>query len=382
MGEEAQPIFIEGKAKFQIGNAFYRRHSQTARNLGVLAAAIYRQDVCRLRVLDAMAGSGVRSLRYFLESQADWLWVNDSNPEVSAVLRHNLEGSIAPTQYQLTFTDANRVFFECYQHQNFYDLVDVDAFGSPAPYISTSLWAVTIGGLLYLTSTDGRSATGSTPDRTLATYGAYARSHPAGHEQGLRLLIGNVQQLAAAKGYGIEPVFSLFSGQAYRVMVRLIAQPNLDTHSSGFLGYCHDCGNYQTISWRKLGRVCCTYDGNALSISGAMWLGRLHNPDDLQRMIEQAIAWQWTEDVALLELMQAEAELPPYFYKLGEIGRRGQLDIPKRSHLIQTLQDWGYQASATHIEAQAIKTTANLQTCIKAAQVSDRSESIDPSSQA
>lgn len=368
MSQGSQSISVEGKAKFEVGNAFYRRHSQIARNLGVLAAAMYRQDAGQLRVLDAMAGSGVRSLRYYLESGADWLWVNDSNPEMRAVLQHNLAGTIAPSHYQLTFKDANRVFFDCYNRQDFYDLIDVDAFGSPAPYLSTCLWAVTIGGLLYLTSTDGRSATGSTPNRTLATYGAYARSHPAGHEQGLRLLIGNVQQLAAAKGYGIEPVFSLFNGQAYRVMVRLVAQPSLNTNSSGFLGYCHACGNYQTISWRKLGQICCTHDGNCLSVSGAMWLGKLHNPNNLQRMMDLAIERQWSTDAALLKLMQSEVDLPPYFYQLGEIGRRGKLDIPKRSHLIQTLEDWGYQASATHIAAQAIKTTADMQTCIRAAQ--------------
>jgi len=37
-----------------------------------------------------MAGSGIRSLRYFYQSKADRLWVNDSNPEISEVLQQNL----------------------------------------------------------------------------------------------------------------------------------------------------------------------------------------------------------------------------------------------------------------------------------------------------
>jgi len=41
-----------------------------------LAAAVYRQKIGQLRVLEVMAGSGVRSLRYWLESGADELWVN------------------------------------------------------------------------------------------------------------------------------------------------------------------------------------------------------------------------------------------------------------------------------------------------------------------
>ena len=34
---------IEGKAQFCVGNAFYRPNSRVARDLGVLAAAIYRR---------------------------------------------------------------------------------------------------------------------------------------------------------------------------------------------------------------------------------------------------------------------------------------------------------------------------------------------------
>ena len=65
--------------------------------------------------------------------------------------------------------------------------------------------------------------------------------------------------------------------------------------------------------------------------------------------------------------MQAEAEMPPYFYPLGEIGRRGKLDLPKSDKLIQTLKDWGFRASVTHLDRQAIKTNADMKTCVEAA---------------
>jgi tRNA G26 N,N-dimethylase Trm1 len=203
-------MHVEGKAKFKVGNAFYRPKSRVARDLGVLAAAIYRFDTGSLQVLDAMAGCGVCSLRYWKESLADWVWANEGNPEHSSILHQNLEEAIAASCCQITHLDANQVFFDCYNRSNFYDLVDIDGFGSPAPFYSTSLWAVKIGGLLYLTSTDGRTATGHSPKTSLSVYGAYARAHPAAHEQGLRLLIGAVQQQAAAKRLGIEPVFSTF----------------------------------------------------------------------------------------------------------------------------------------------------------------------------
>ena len=353
----------EGSAKFGDGNAFYRSASQVIRDLGVLAAAVYKAETGNLRVLDAMTGCGVRALRYWLESGADWVLANDANPEIQATVEQNLSEAVAARQAQVTSIDANRLFFESYCQQDYYDLVDVDSFGSPAPYLSTMLWATKIGGLVYLTSTDGRTATGHLPENSLRVYGAFARCHPAAHEQALRLLIGSVQQQAAAKELGVEPIFSLCVGSTFRVMLRLVARPVLTSENYGFLGYCHRCGDYQVISWRKLGRGCAC--GNPLTLSGPLWLGKLHNGDYLKRMQVLAQRWNWQKRGDLLQVMEAEADFPPYFYTLGEIGRRGKIDIPKKHRLIEALQHEGYRATPTHINAQAIKTDANLATCIE-----------------
>jgi tRNA (guanine26-N2/guanine27-N2)-dimethyltransferase len=355
----------EGQAKFQIGNAFYRQASQVTRDLGVLAAMLYKSDTGSLRVIDAMTGCGVRTLRYWLECGADWIWANDSNPEMQPILEDNLRGAIASKHCQVTYTDANRLFFDCYNRRDYYDLVDVDGFGSAASYLSTALRATKIGGLLYLTSTDGRTATGHAPLNSLSAYGAYARCHPASQEQALRLLIGGIQQAAASMGLGVEPIFSLFTGQTYRIMLKLNANPCITLINYGFLGYCHHCGDYQTVSWQKLGKVSCRHDDTPLIVSGPMWLGQLHSAEQIRRMQPLAQQLGWLQRVKLLAIMESEADFPPYFYTLGEIGRRGKMDIPKRSHLIRSLQALGYRATATHINAQAIKTDADIATCIR-----------------
>ncbi|MDJ0717104.1 MAG: tRNA (guanine-N1)-methyltransferase [Prochloraceae cyanobacterium] len=361
---DKQNYIAEGKAKFLVGNAFYRPASKIVRDLGVLAAAIYKSDTGNLRVLDAMTGCGVRSLRYWLESGANWIWANDSNPDLGNIVRQNLAPAIAAGCTQITHRDANRIFFECYDRKDYYDLVEVDSFGSGAPYLDTMLWACKIGGLLYLTSTDGRTGTGHLPENSLRAYGAYARTHPASQEQVLRLLIGSIQKAAATKRLGVEPIFSLFAGQTYRVMLRLTSKPRLTSENYGFLGYCHRCGEYQIVSWRKLGKVCCRVDNYNLSHSGPMWLGQLHDRLHLERLKQLAQQWDWKKQVELLTLMQAEADLPPYFYTLGEIGRRGKMDVTARSRLIQALIERGYRATSTHINAGAIKTDADLLTCI------------------
>jgi len=355
----------EGRARFRVGEAFYRRETETARDLGVLAAAIYRRERGQLRVLDAMAGCGVRSLRYYLESGADWLWVNEGNPELHEVLRDNLEVTIPGDRYELVHEEANRLFLQCYADRDYYDLLDIDAFGSGAPFISTSLWAARLGGLIYLTSTDGRTISGREREKSLRVYGAYARHHPAVHEQGLRLLLGSLQQQAAAKQFGIEPIFSLFGVQTYRVMVRLVPGERLTEDNYGWLGYCHECGEFRRVSWRTLAGSNCGADGSRLILSGPMWLGALHDRAELEKMAVLAADWGWTSQVELLSVMAQEADLPPYFYKLSEIGRRGGVtELPKRDRAIAYLQERGYRAVKTHIDPEGIKTDAPLSVCI------------------
>ncbi len=362
-----QGLVQEGKATFAVGSAFYRPQSAIARDLAVLAAAVHRQRHGTLRVLDAMTGCGVRPLRYGLEAGADFVWANEGNPDLAEMLAQNL-AVLPPSTYRITHQDANQVFFTCSQQRDFYDLVDIDNFGGPAPYMSTGLWATRLGGLLYLTSTDGRATSGHDPDRSLRTYGAWARSHPAVHEQGLRLVLGHAAQTAAARGLGIEPVFSLFTGQVHRVMVRLVSKPTLTDATYGFLAYCHHCGQFQTVDWRHLGRVSCRHGSGEPSdapvLSGPLWLGPLHDEAMLTAMQTLANNWGWRSQAKRLGMMAEELALPPYYYPLGEIGRRGQMDIPNRDRLIAALQRQGYRAAVPSMDWQGVKTDAAFGDCV------------------
>ncbi|MEL6813367.1 MAG: tRNA (guanine-N1)-methyltransferase [Cyanobacteria bacterium J06598_3] len=372
----------EGAAKFCIGNAFFRSSSQTGRSLAILAALVYKQQTLQghqpFRVLDAMTGCGVRPLRYVLEAGADFVWANEGNWDLRDRLQANLSASLSPERYRITHQDANTVFFDCHQRQDFYDLIDIDSFGSPTPTLSTALWAIKLGGLLYLTSTDGRATSGRAPEKSLQTYGAYARAHPAVHEQGLRLMIGAVLQQAAARGLSAQPVFSFYNGEVNRVMVRITRNAPWNTDHYGFLAYCHSCGQFQTVPWKKLSRVNCVCTADSPPVlSGPMWLGPLHESDQLAAMYKEAkrlattvspaVAKQWKACQNLIQTMQQETPLPPYYYPLAEIGRRGKMDIPPRQQLLARLRQNGFAASTTHISAQAIKTDAPIAQCLKLA---------------
>ena len=316
-----------------------------------------------------MSGCGVRSLRYALEAGADWLWVNEGNPDTAPLLAHNLSQQLTSERYILTTRSVEQVFCEALHQQRYFDLVDLDGFGSPAAYLSNSIQVTRRGGLLYLTSTDSRSCAGHTPAASLRRFGAYARAHPAAHEQGLRLLLGMASQQALMQGWGIEPIFALCQKSLYRVMVRLVPQSHWHENQSGFIGHCHPCGHAEIVGWRALSRAQCSQPNcdRPLTLSGPLWIGDLHQAQFLQAMEQLAVGWGWESCATLLAIMRAEIPFPPYFVTLAEIGRRAKIDIPKRDRLILALQAAGHPATITHINAQAIKTTASFQTCLEIA---------------
>jgi tRNA (guanine26-N2/guanine27-N2)-dimethyltransferase len=359
----------ERAARFQVGAAFFKPETLIARDLGVLAAAVYRQQNPCLDVLDGMSGCGIRALRYALEAKTDWLWVNEANPEIAAVLRQNLR-ALRPEQVHVTTESVRHVLQDCLGQRRYFDLVDLDCFGSPAAFLTDCIRATRLNGLMYLTSTDSRTCEGHNPAASLRHFGAYARAHPATHEQGLRLLLGAISQQAVMQGFAIAPLFSYFQGQTYRVMVRLVKGHHWSEDLSGFIGHCHPCGHFDVVHWRGLSRAVCPHHETPipLTLSGPLWLGPLHDLEFLTCMRNLAQQWGWQDRQSLLALMAGEIPFPPYFFTLTEIGRHTKVDIPKRDRLITTLRSEGYAAVGTHLEAQAIKTTAAFRACVAIAQ--------------
>eukprot|EP00252_Welwitschia_mirabilis_P008843 TRINITY_DN21080_c0_g1_i2.p1 TRINITY_DN21080_c0_g1~~TRINITY_DN21080_c0_g1_i2.p1 ORF type:complete len:281 (-),score=34.81 TRINITY_DN21080_c0_g1_i2:972-1814(-) len=207
--------------KFLVGECFYKGESRTGRDLGVLMAALHKANTGSLRVLDAMCGSGVRVLRYLLQSNADFVWANDANEEHGNTILGNLAQIGGGQRWFVSHRDANKVLAERYIENDLYDFIDIDSFGSESSFLGSALSAAKYGGLLYLTSTDGFSSGGHRPDNALASYGSYIRPMPYCNELGLRMLIGGALREAATRDMDIWPIFSYYSyhGPVFRAML-------------------------------------------------------------------------------------------------------------------------------------------------------------------
>ncbi|CAE6076424.1 unnamed protein product [Arabidopsis arenosa] len=367
-------VQIERNLEFETGETFFRHESARGRDLGVLSATLYKRSNGSLRVLDAMCGCGIRSLRYLVEAEADFVMANDANDANRRVITNNLSkverGVGDERRWVVTHMLANKAMIERYMVADFFDMIDIDSFGSDSSFLRDAFNALRLGGLLYLTSTDGYSSGGHRPYNSLAAYGAFIRPMPFGNEIGLRMLIGGAVREAALLGYHVTPLFSYYSyhGPVFRVMLRVHRGKLHEDRNYGFVTHCNLCGHSQTLRWDELGLMGCpcsdTKASSSLVVSGPMWLGPLHDASYVTEMLELAKEWGWVSEGTgmdlekLLSIMIEESDprLPPGYTKMDEMASRAKMNSPPLKKMMSALVKEGYAASRSHIIPNALKT--------------------------
>ena len=127
-------MLTERAATFSAGGLFFRPASRIVRDLGVLALSVLAtsrpSDAPPLRVLDAMAGTGVRSLRYSLEGDPTCSIHANELMRGDHPLRQNLEP--ISDRCDVTADDAVDVYMRARLGgaEAMYDFVDADGFGT------------------------------------------------------------------------------------------------------------------------------------------------------------------------------------------------------------------------------------------------------------
>lgn len=365
--------YREGAVSLELGTGFFRPESRPSRDLGVL---LCRSLACAggVRVLDLMAGCGIRSRRLALEGGASAVWANDADPERLPLLRANLAGLAPGTLRQrCTALTAQKLLAGCLLREQRFELVDLDAFGSVAGLLPLALEAVAFEGVLYLASSDGRSPTGHDRPAAIRSLGAAARAHPASWELALRLQIGQVARLAWAQGRGLLPLFSFSEGRTFRTAIQLRRRPLAgEEHQLGLLAHCHGCGDQQQQSLLRLrgwAPCLCAEDPERpggprapLAVSGPLWLGPLQNLPTLERLQHAAEGlppgWQAPESQRLLQALRGDPGLPARCWPMAELGRRLRGGAPRLASLLEALRQDGWSAHRSGVMAGMLRSDA------------------------
>ncbi len=356
--------YCEGAVRLRTGGGFFRPDSRPSRDFGVLLARVLA-DAGPVRVLDGLAGCGIRALRYAVEGGVTAVWANDADPDRLPLLETNLAAAPASVERRLGAETLQRLLARCLVERRRFELVDLDAFGSPTALLPLALEAVAFEGILYLASTDGRSPTGHDRLAAVRRLGAAARAHPASWELALRLQLGSLARAAWALGRGIEPLLSFSEGRTFRTAVRLKRHPAAHEESClGMLAHCHGCGDQQQQTLLRLGRWApcdCGGDAPPLAVSGPVWLGPLQNPATVAAMLEAAERAPLSlarEGRRLLERLGADPGEPARCWPTALIGRRLAQGPPSLERLVAQLRSAGWRAGASGVMAAQLRSDA------------------------
>ncbi|KAI5304191.1 RNA methyltransferase tRNA(m5U54)methyltransferase, partial [Ascosphaera atra] len=193
-----------------------------------------------------------------------------------------------------------------------FDVVDLDPYGTAAPFMDAAVQAVSNGGLLCVTCTDaGVFASNGYPEKAFALYGGVTMKGPHSHEGGLRLILNALATSAAKYGLAIEPLLSLSIDFYARVFVRVHRSPAevkfLASKTMVVYNCDSGCGAWKTqplaAARQRKGKndttyyhygyakgpsaaPTCEHCGFKTHVVGPMWAGPLHNPVFIKRILD------------------------------------------------------------------------------------------------
>jgi len=172
-------------------------------------------------VLEALAASGLRSLRYAREVDGLGKVVALDNDKASVdCCKRNIKfnGVSSTSNVEAHLADA-RVYM--LTHPKEFDVVDIDPYGAPSVFLDSAVQAVADGGLLMCTATDMAVLCGTNGEVCYSKYGSYPTKGKYCHEMALRILLASIESHANRYKRYIVPVLSVFMDFYVRVFVRV-----------------------------------------------------------------------------------------------------------------------------------------------------------------
>lgn len=379
------------------------------------------------RILDALSATGLRAIRYAKEiPETTRVVANDLSEQATASIRLNVLHNEVPDKVNVLTGDARAHMYhvaaptqgapkksEC----KLYEVIDLDPYGTAAPFLDAAVRAVVDGGLLCVTCTDATIfASAGYPEKAFSQYGGLSWKGPQSHEAGLRLVLHAIAACAARYGIAIEPLLSLSIDFYVRVFVRVHRSPTQVKYLAGKSMIVYNCdvgcgawntqflaqtrgetgknGNtFHKFSFAQAPSTSpfCEHCGFKTHLSGPMWGGPLHNPYFIQRIldglpslntetygtiprIEGMLSVAYEESIfAIQPKTSSESDeitrpVPPidptlsdrypFFFNLSFLGGVLHCVGPSDAVFCSALKRLGYRTSRSHTKGGSIRTDA------------------------
>ncbi len=290
-----------------------------------------------------LAGTGIRGIRFLKElkkGKIKNIGFNDYSSLKNIKENISLNKLDKDKRIFLSGEDANLFLLK----SKGFDYIDIDPFGSPNPFLESSIVRLSRNGILAVTATDTAALCGSSPNACLRKYWAKPMRNYLMHEIGIRILIRKIQLIGAQNNKALIPIFSYSKDHYYRIFFRCEkgrqkADKLLEKHKYFLYNPKTFEREVSDFNYKKG----CQY-------AGPLWAGRLWDDELVEKMHENCDKDN-KKLYKLISLIKEESKINVVgFYDLHKLYK----DVPK----IETILKKG-KISRTHFLGWGVRATRN-----------------------
>ena len=346
---------------------FYNPVMELNRDLAVLAFQAYQRIANReISICEPLTSTGIRAVRLAAEIQGvKQMLASDINTRAYQLAEQNVQLNKLQDRVTVKHEDAN-CLLSCHgaPHRRF-DIVDIDPFGSPVPYLDSAVRALRNKGLLAATATDLAPLCGVHAKACVRKYGGKPLRTEYCHELAVRLLAGCIAAVAAKQDIGVHILFSHSTDHYIRVYAQIgygAKKADASVKSLGYVLHCFNCLHRETaekLSAKFFDR--CPDCGSNMEWAGPLWLGKIFDRQFCERMAQEnrRTALRNSGKIAkLLGLVEGEAEAPVTYYVIDKISNKLSSPVPSVNAMMKILCAKGFEAVPTHFNSRGLRTDA------------------------
>jgi tRNA (guanine26-N2/guanine27-N2)-dimethyltransferase len=322
-----------------------------------------------MTLADSICGVGARGLRASIEvPQIETIYFNDLNPV--AIEYAKKSAILNKVQDKCIFKNIDVCKFLNFEEREIrrFDIVDLDPFGSPSPYIDCVLRSVSNGGLISITATDTAVLCGVYPSVCYRKYYGFPIRSEYSNEIGLRLLVSFIALNAARFDLSVVPYFCHSNRHYLRTYLKIIfssSQANNLSSKIGFIKHCQKCKSRSIEKIREQNSIC-DLCGAKCIIGGPLWTDNLFDSDFLDSMLNElknsdddfSPGKEHDRMVKMMQICKSELPIPTYFETDGmaSLAKKSSISLDK---VISTLASNGFASSKTIMNEKGFKTNAS-----------------------
>uniref|UniRef100_A0A8C3IHS5 tRNA (guanine(26)-N(2))-dimethyltransferase n=1 Tax=Chrysemys picta bellii TaxID=8478 RepID=A0A8C3IHS5_CHRPI len=342
-------------------------------------------EVCKegVRILEALAASGLRSIRFAKEVPGLRAVVaNDFSSKAVELMARNVEFNGVGHLVTSSLADARMLMYQQKAEKHPFDIIDLDPYGSPATFLDAAVQAVSEGGLLCVTCTDMAVMAGNSGETCYSKYGAMSIKGKFCHEMALRIILHSLDLRANCYQRYIVPLLAVSADFYIRVFVRVFTGQATVKASASKQALVYNCVGCGTHHFQRLGKMTshgsnfkysaasgppvgpsCEHCHQRHQLGGPMWAEPLHDPAFVQRVLSALGSNPGrfgTQDriQGVLSMVTEELSDVPLYYTLDCLSSTIHCNTPSLLQFRSALLHAGYRVSLSHACKNAIKTDA------------------------